>query len=135
MKITTLFASAAIAVALSGATVLSAAPAQAATPLPAATSSTRALAAPDMAGFLVSLGSWETPDVIGSGVEPYATVEVSYAGQTTTVTAGEEGFWSTKLPGGDFVKDVDTVTAVQIVDGERSAAASYTVPDRYLPHF
>lgn len=88
-----------------------------------------AVEAPTIASLLVPTNGSGPVDVVGRAL-PGATVEVTYRGVTVSTVAGAEGtrlagVWTTHLPGGGVYSFREVLTAVQIVDGVRSAPVAY----------
>ena len=121
-----------LGVALTGA--LSAAPASAAPQTAAGSATVSATApttvdAPAIATLLLP-GTIGQPVLVVGTARPGATVEVTYRGESTRVLAGATGtdlagYWSAELPGRELRGGVRTISATQIVDGERSSSTSY----------
>ncbi|WP_022903192.1 MULTISPECIES: hypothetical protein [unclassified Curtobacterium] len=144
MTITTTIASTALAIGVAVTGIGAAAPATAA-PAIAAPATVHAApttavphgTAPSIDHVLVS-DSASAPALVVGTAQPGAIIEVSYRGQTVTVHAGgtgtpTAGYWGSDLPGRQFGGGDRTITAVQIVDGERSAVASYEYHGFVLP--
>lgn len=139
MTIITAIASSALALGVATTGLMPAAPAEAA-PAPAPVSAvTSTTVAPPSIGSVLTPSNPAAQVLVVGKATPGATVEITYRGKTVTVQAGKTGtptagYWGGDLPGRQFGGGERTITAVQVVDGHRSAASSYEYQGFVFPY-